>query len=284
MHVSLTLQFGGVGMAQTGNQRIIIKRKKVVAGGGHHGGAWKVAYADFVTAMMAFFLLMWIINSITEEQRDGLANFFATGTPVSTVSGGADGMFGGRDSQSQQVGPAVGSGMDYITGRMPTARGASAAQSSDILALEDIARVLSGQSGESLVDDAIQRHIITRMTDEGLVIEVFSTPDAPVFQPGGTVLTPLSLAIIQMIASVAAQVENGIAVAAHLPQQAGTDQGAWALTAARADTIRAALEGAGVAPVRLRRVTGHADRSPITLDPTVQRNDRVEITVLRNGR
>ncbi|MEO1001108.1 MAG: flagellar motor protein MotB, partial [Pseudomonadota bacterium] len=68
-------------MAQGNDQRPIIKRKKIVAGGGHHGGAWKVAYADFVTAMMAFFLLMWLLNATTEAQRKGIADYFSPTIP-----------------------------------------------------------------------------------------------------------------------------------------------------------------------------------------------------------
>ncbi|ARO15431.1 chemotaxis protein MotB [Ketogulonicigenium robustum] len=275
-------------MANQGNMRVVVRRRKVAAGRSHHGGAWKVAYADFVTAMMAFFLLMWIINSVTEEQRNGIANFFASGTPVASVSGGADGMFGGRDSQSREVGPAMGSGMDYIAGRATPQRGAmSAAQNaSEVLALEEIARVLAGQGGESVEDDSIRRHIITRMTDEGLVIEVFAQPGAPIFQGDTAIPTPMTVAIIQMIARVAAQVQNGISVAAHLPSRPVVlqDNPVWRLSGARADAVRAALEAAGTPPARLRRVTGHADRSPVTSDPTALRNDRVEITILRNGR
>lgn len=82
-------------MSANGNAPIIIKRKKVVAGDGHHGGAWKVAYADFVTAMMAFFLLMWLLNATTEKQRKGIADFFNPTIPVNRISGGGDGSFGG---------------------------------------------------------------------------------------------------------------------------------------------------------------------------------------------
>lgn len=74
---------------------IIIKKKKVIAGWGHHGGAWKVAYADFVTAMMAFFMLMWLLNATTEKQRKGIADYFNTTIPVNRISGGGEGMFGG---------------------------------------------------------------------------------------------------------------------------------------------------------------------------------------------
>ncbi|MEO1550477.1 MAG: flagellar motor protein MotB, partial [Pseudomonadota bacterium] len=69
-------------MSEQSNRPVIIKRKKVVSAEGHHGGAWKVAYADFVTAMMAFFLLMWLLNATTEEQRKGLADYFKPTIPV----------------------------------------------------------------------------------------------------------------------------------------------------------------------------------------------------------
>ncbi len=74
---------------------VIIKRKKIVAAEGHHGGAWKVAYADFVTAMMAFFLLMWLLNATTEKQRKGIADYFNPNIPINRISGGGDGMFSG---------------------------------------------------------------------------------------------------------------------------------------------------------------------------------------------
>src|SRR6056297_883191 len=89
---------------------VIIKRKKVVAGGGHHGGAWKVAYADFVTAMMAFFMLMWLLNATTENQRKGLADYFSPTIPVNRVSGGGEGMFGGDNIFSETIRPQSGTG------------------------------------------------------------------------------------------------------------------------------------------------------------------------------
>jgi flagellar motor protein MotB len=84
-------------MSATGEVRpIIIKRKKVIDGGGHHGGAWKVAYADFVTAMMAFFLLMWLLNATSEDQRKGLADYFNPTLPISRTSAGGAGMLEGK--------------------------------------------------------------------------------------------------------------------------------------------------------------------------------------------
>ena len=80
-------------MSDRSNAPIIIKRKKVIAGDGHHGGAWKVAYADFVTAMMAFFMLMWLLNATTEQQRKGIADYFSPTIPINRVSGGGSPMW-----------------------------------------------------------------------------------------------------------------------------------------------------------------------------------------------
>ncbi|MEY4871299.1 MAG: hypothetical protein RLZZ563_629, partial [Pseudomonadota bacterium] len=99
-------------MAGPGNAApVIIKRKKVIAGGGHHGGAWKVAYADFVTAMMAFFMLMWLLNATTEKQRKGLADYFSPTIPVNRISGGGDGSFGGDSVLSEQTMAQNGTGV-----------------------------------------------------------------------------------------------------------------------------------------------------------------------------
>lgn len=89
---------------------VIIKRKKIIKVSGHHGGAWKVAYADFVTAMMAFFMLMWLLNATTETQKKGLADYFSPTIPISRISGGGDGAFGGDSVFSENALPQVGTG------------------------------------------------------------------------------------------------------------------------------------------------------------------------------
>src|SRR6056297_3221594 len=106
-------------MSAQGNSAapVIIKKKKVIAGDGHHGGAWKVAYADFVTAMMAFFLLMWLLNATTEKQRKGIADYFSPTIPINRVSGGGDGNFGGKSVFSEETLPQNGTG---ATNRAPT--------------------------------------------------------------------------------------------------------------------------------------------------------------------
>ena len=103
----------GVWMAGQSNVApVIIKRKKVIAGGGHHGGAWKVAYADFVTAMMAFFLLMWLLNATTEKQRKGISDYFSPTIAVNRISGGGDGAFGGDSVFTEETLAQNGTGAD----------------------------------------------------------------------------------------------------------------------------------------------------------------------------
>src|SRR6056297_467887 len=101
--------------AQSNAAPIIIKRKKIVAGDGHHGGAWKVAYADFVTAMMAFFLLMWLLNATTEKQRKGLADYFSPVIPINRISGGGDGAFWGDSifAEDNMVQNGQGASLDH---------------------------------------------------------------------------------------------------------------------------------------------------------------------------
>ena len=89
---------------------VIIKRKKINKGGGHHGGAWKVAYADFVTAMMAFFMLMWLLNATTEQQREGIADYFSPTISINRLSGGGNGAFGGDSVFSEKTMPQNGTG------------------------------------------------------------------------------------------------------------------------------------------------------------------------------
>ena len=161
---------------------VIIKRVKKVVGGGHHGGAWKVAYADFVTAMMAFFMLMWLLNATTEKQRKGLADYFNPTIPVNRISGGGDGAFGGDSVFSEQTMAQSGTGAANM---QPTeakqARGESAESSAQQEVLAEIQKQMTARGGESMTMQQALRHIVSRITDEGLVIEVFDVPDAPLF-------------------------------------------------------------------------------------------------------
>jgi chemotaxis protein MotB len=267
-------------MAVRPNAPVIIKRKKVIVAGGHHGGAWKVAYADFVTAMMAFFLLMWLLNATTEQQRKGLADYFAPKIPVSRVSGGSDGMFGGDSLSSLESQRDDGSATDADT----TQSAAAAAEAAEVAALQDIEEALLGRGGESTISEQALRHIVTRLTDEGLIIEIFALPGVPIFVGDTAEPAPVTRELVAMIASVSDSVTNPVAVAAHARARPVilANHPVWDLTTDQANAVRRLLESGGLDPARLSRITGHADRAPVDPNRAAVRNDRVEITLLRS--
>ncbi|HMQ92271.1 flagellar motor protein MotB [Amaricoccus sp.] len=254
---------------------IVIKRKTVVAGG-HHGGAWKVAYADFVTAMMAFFLLMWLLSVTDEETRLGLADYFSPTIPIHSTRGGGDGPFDGATMFSQDILARDETGQKGDPNRtdVPGAPDQS---------LYDIAEELMGGSGDAMAADPLLKHIATRVTDEGLIIEVFDIPGSPLFDANTADTNPILVRLLHMIGRVLSRTANPVAISGHL---AATDIGPdapdpWRLSGERAQISRELLVAAGVADPRLARVAGKADRNHVTEEPSDSRNRRIEITLLR---
>lgn len=269
---------------------IIIKKKKVVAGGGHHGGAWKVAYADFVTAMMAFFMLMWLLNATTEQQRKGLADYFTPTVPVARISGGGVGSFGGDSPFSEETLAQSGTG---ATSENPTegrqamgalGTGHSAAELEQAV-LEELEDSLQG-AGDSRISDQALEHVQTRLTDQGLVIEIFARPGAPLFTDDGTALQPWLVDFSTVMAELFDTVTNSVAIGAHVRSEpiVIARETRWDRSTAQAHILRQQLQEAGLDAQRFQRITGHADRSPATSDPMAVRNDRLEIILLRSGR
>lgn len=277
-------------MARQGNAApVIIKRKKVVGEHGHHGGAWKVAYADFVTAMMAFFLLMWLLNATTEKQRKGIADYFDPVIAVNRISGGGDGAFGGDSMFSEDVLAQTGTGASATRPtdqRQAMGLTGDAEAAAEQRALEDLDSALRATSGESTAMERLMRHVVTRITDEGLVVELFDLPDSPLFIPASATATPLLKELMQVVADSFRLVGNQVAVQGFVPSFPITliENPVWALSAERAQGARALLQGAGLDPKRIQRVTGYADRRPAVNDPMAQRNNRLELVLLRTGR
>jgi len=278
--------------------RPIIKKKKIINAAGHHGGAWKVAYADFVTAMMAFFLLMWLLNATSEEQREGIAAYFNPGIPVFSQTGGGSGMFGGdttfsEDTKINSNGGAVGeraedrSGNAGSTGVLESTEGDGDAGAGEGDAeFTEIENMFRGTSGESWVADPLLRHVATRVTDEGLIIDVFDLEDSPLFEPGTNQPTEKMFLLLEMISRVIGAVTNNIAVTGHIdvsPETADALDG-FALTGARALVSNAIMIEEGVDPMRFTRLTGGADRTPVGEGAPSFRNRRVEIVLLRKDR
>ncbi|MGB0497774.1 MAG: flagellar motor protein MotB [Rubricella sp.] len=276
-------------MATEGEHVTIIKRRKVVAGGGHHGGAWKVAYADFVTAMMAFFLLLWLLNATTEEQRQGIADYFAPSVPISRQSGGGNGLFSGDSvfAEDRLIRDGTGgsenapSGEDRSrgdTGHAPESTESGGAAEAAIL--ETLFRTAADDAG---VPGEALNQVLTRLSDEGLVIDIFARQGAPIFETGSAEPTERLRSILSVIANVLDLVPNGIAIEGHTDATpfGGGDYDNWTLSSDRAHAVRRALTGSGLPGSRIARVVGRADTDPVLDDPLDPRNRRIVITVLR---
>lgn len=275
---------GDVMDGQSNARPVIIKRKKVIQGGGHHGGAWKVAYADFVTAMMAFFMLMWLLNATTEKQRKGVADYFSPTIPVNRISGGGDGAFGGDSVTAEGEQPESGQG-EISAYSTANDSGAGTDQALQAQAAE-IEKALSARGGESMTMERALRHVVTKVTDEGLVIEIFDLPDAPLFDGMTATPSPVAEDITALIAEVLSITTNKLAVNGFVRSFPITliENPAWALSAARAQAMRVLLENAGIDSKKIARIGGFADRKPVTANPVAIRNNRLEVVLLRRDR
>jgi chemotaxis protein MotB len=283
----------GVGMAGQSNAApVIIKRKKVISGGGHHGGAWKVAYADFVTAMMAFFMLMWLLGATTEKQRKGIADYFNPTIPINRVSGGGDGAFGGESIFSDKTMAKNGTGQSAAApgdeqksgGAGGSAAGQDKAAQDD--ALKRLQSKLEGKGGESQTMDTLLSHVVTKVTDEGLVIEMFDVEGSPLFADDTAAPNETLQGIAALLSDVLGQTQNAIAVDGYVRSYPVMmiNNPTWDLSSSRAQVVRQLLENAGMPSERIARIGGHADRKPVTADPTAMRNNRIEVILLRKNR
>ena len=140
-----------------------------------------------------------------------------------------------------------------------------------------------GRGGESMVQDNLRRHVVTRLTDEGLVVELFELDGAPLFDAGTDTPTALLHELSAMLVRVFALVRNPVAIEGHVAAQplVLADKTSWRLSVARADAMRLLLEDQGLATNRVTRVTGHADREPALRNPMAPRNNRLEVILLR---
>lgn len=241
---------------------IIIRKTQRAEAAAHHGGAWKVAYADFVTAMMAFFLLLWLLNATTEKQRAGLADYFNP-TLIHQRNGGADTLEG------QNVAPT------------PVMDGDAADALAALAAAVDSA--LHAAGGESMQNRALLRHVVTRLTDEGLVIELGDLTDEALFVGDSAEPTPALRDLVRIVANALARTRNELAFTGHVAGVSAvrTDSPAWPLSGARAHAVRALVEGAGIPPQRIQRVTSYGDRRNRSQNPMDAGNNRVEVILLR---
>jgi chemotaxis protein MotB len=289
-----------------GDQPIIIKRIKKGGGAGHHGGAWKVAYADFVTAMMAFFLLMWLINTTSPEQKRGIADYFAPAS-VSETTSGAGGILGG--SALGKDGSKSAGSADVIEELAPSSRNpndgdskeAGKGQTPDQAAIdaareqlkkqEEAAFASAAQSLRQALQDMpelaeLSKNIIIDQTPEGLRIQLVDQEGRSMFNQGQTQPNDRAKLLLRAIAKIINQLPNRISIYGHTSASGGgvKPEGDWQLSAGRADASRRVLQGSGVDPDRVYQVSGKATSEPLYPDdPTMPGNRRIAIVLLREA-
>jgi len=265
---------------------IIVKKITVVAGG-HHGGAWKVAYADFVTAMMAFFLLLWILGATTEKQRKGIADYF-TPTLVknkNASAGSAAGLLGGSSLTDADNYPhAMG---QTGTRTMTVPRDATGGAKEGGTKVKRTARAKQAIEQKLQSTDALRRLARqVRMVDttEGVRIDLVDDADFSMFRLGTTVLTPEAAQLVDALSQALGPDRGGLTIRGHtdaLPYREGIAGNNWSLSAGRAEATRQALMRDGVVESRFRRIEGVADTELlIPADPHDPRNRRISITLL----
>jgi len=289
----------------SGERPIIIKKIKKGAHG-HHGGAWKVAYADFVTAMMAFFLLMWLINTTSPEQKRGVADYFAPAS-VSETTSGAGGILGGT-ALGKEGSKSAGSS-DVIEELAPSSRnpndgdakeGGKAQSASEMAAeaaaeaeqkREDAAFASAAQSLRQALQDMpelaeLSKNIIIEQTPEGLRIQLVDQEGRSMFNQGAVQPNERAKLLLRAISKIVNQLPNRISLYGHTSASSNgarpeTD---WQLSAGRADASRKVLQGAGVDADRVYQVSGKATSEPLYPDdPTLPGNRRIAIVLLREA-
>jgi len=295
-------------MAIGSDRPILIKKVKKVSGGGHHGGAWKVAYADFVTAMMAFFLLMWLINTTSPEQKRGIADYFAPAS-VSETTSGSGGILGGtalgEDGAKSNGAVAIVEQLapeappetpkDGFSETTPTnSKLESASEQSlreELQKREAEAFASAAQSlRQALLDmpelAELSKQIQIDQTPEGLRIQLIDQEGRSMFKDGASSPNDRARILLRAVAKVINQLPNRITISGHTSANANGSRtpSDWGLSSARADASRQILQVAGVDADRIYQVSGKANSDPLYPDdPTLAGNRRIAIILLREA-
>ncbi|WP_175901320.1 flagellar motor protein MotB [Burkholderia seminalis] len=269
--------------------RVVVRRKKGDDHDAHHGGAWKIAYADFVTAMMAFFLLMWLLGSVSKYDRQGIEDYF--NTPLSTL------LSGGKDAQAPRPSVVQGGGRDMSDPApaidtkaqpVPASSPAAVDDTADTQKLERLKAKLSAAIARSPSLRAYQDQIRIAITHEGLRIEIVDSLKRPMFASGSSQPEGYATAILAQVGAALDDVDNRVSIAGHTdstPYPDGTTgYSNWELSSDRANAARRALVTGGLRETKLLQVRGLADVLPLDRnvadEPT---NRRISILVMNHA-
>jgi len=248
--------------------KIIIRKVNKKSHGGHHGGSWKVAYADFVTAMMAFFLLLWLLSMTSPDQRAALSQYFNS--------------FSLFDNKAQQSGTSI---LDKSTGVLNEGR--SVQSESTRMSVEkkanpeELAKMMRGAIDNKL--QAMKNQVLIETTKEGLKIQIVDNEGSEIFRSGSDEPTEKARQIIRLVSENLREKPNRIIIEGHTDSAPfkSAQKTNWELSTSRASAARRELENNGIDPNRIARVVGYADQDPLIKEnPKDLRNRRISIILL----
>jgi len=304
------------------NQTVIIKRIKAKSHGGHHGGAWKVAYADFVTAMMSFFLLLWLLNVTTDVQKRGIADYFEP-TISSKSQSGAGGVLGGLTigAPGSQAEPLSQPALDIArqamrqpddgddgndggtAGTNPDQQNAGDQPAKAKLDDKDLEQQVAEreekrfEAAEKALREAIKDvpelqkladNLVIDNTPEGLRIQLVDQDQQPMFPTGSAEMTDPARKLMALVSQIVLRLPNKVAITGHTdstPYPMAGKYSNWELSSDRANASRREFVMDGVPVDRVARVTGLADQEPLDpKDPAAPRNRRISIVLLREAK
>lgn len=274
-------------------KRPIIVKKIKKGGGGHHGGAWKVAYADFVTAMMAFFLLLWLLSTSSKATLEGIAEYFTPTTGVKDSQGigfkggTSDSMIGTAKSNMAQPGVVTGRTPSGEVADNPDTPSPSEANQDDSLFKEG-ANAVTQAFTSSKEMAGYQNNVRVEQTQEGLKIDIIDSDKYPMFEQGTAQLTQHGRTVLAKMAGILKRMPNYMAIIGHTdasPSEAGrVDYSNWELSTDRAQAARRFLTKSGLEAERAKRVVGMADRELLVpSEPRNPRNRRISIIMLKGS-
>lgn len=275
---------------------IIIKKIKKGGGHGHHGGAWKIAYADFVTAMMAFFLLMWLLNATTQEQKRGIANYFDPIT-IGERNGGGSGVMGGESVSSETGSQKSTTSTTTIKESKPQEKGDGGKTVQTEAKETDDEAIMNEQQTFQQVKESLEKamesnpelkewlkNLIVDETPEGLRIQIIDQNEKSMFPSGSAAMFDHTKALLGQVAEIIHKVPNKISVSGHTDATPYNTKNYtnWELSSDRANASRRVLQDHGVLDQRFAAVIGKEAKEPFVKDdPFSAQNRRISIVLLR---
>jgi chemotaxis protein MotB len=257
--------------ASNAGPKVIIIKKKARGHGGHHGGSWKVAYADFVTAMMALFMVLWLLSQTDQTTREKLSEYFRTGL----FSGAPSVLNGGSGVQDRAFFDVVG----------------RSAMQPESAAFEQIALAVRAQM-QRLMDENpalkdLGQHVRVSVTEDGLLITILDGGNDFLFDLSSAELKPRLVTLLERLAPILGRLDNQIQVHGHTdgrPFPKGSGRTNWQLSFERADNARAVLEQAGIRKGQIAGVFAHGDSALLNpKSPGAPENRRLALLAVRRG-